>query len=77
MLDSPHDAAITGATVAMAQQLELTIVAEGVEQQDQADFLRERGCSRYQGFLFSPAVPADRFEELLAAQGGVNHEVER
>jgi diguanylate cyclase (GGDEF)-like protein len=70
MLDSPHDAAITGATVAMAQQLDLTIVAEGVEKEDQASFLRERGCSRYQGFLFSPAVPAEQFEELLAAQGG-------
>jgi diguanylate cyclase (GGDEF)-like protein len=76
VLESPHDAAITGATVAMAQQLDLTIVAEGVEQQDQADFLREHGCSRFQGFLFSPAVPASRFEELLAAQGGVNREVE-
>ncbi len=68
MLESPHDAAITGATVAMASGLNLTIVAEGVEQQDQIDFLREHGCNCYQGFLFSPAVPANRFQALLAAQ---------
>lgn len=62
---SSEDAAITSATIAMARQLGLRVVAEGVEEQDQMDFLHRHGCTEYQGFLFSPAVPAVRFAELL------------
>ena len=62
---SSEDAAITSATIAMARQLGLRVVAEGVEEQNQMDFLHRHGCSEYQGFLFSPAVPADVFAELL------------
>jgi diguanylate cyclase (GGDEF)-like protein len=62
---SSEDAAITSATIAMARQLGLRVVAEGVEEQNQMDFLHRHGCSEYQGFLFSPAVPADMFAELL------------
>jgi diguanylate cyclase (GGDEF)-like protein len=63
--NSSEDAAITSATIAMARQLGLRVVAEGVEEQDQMDFLHRHGCSEYQGFLFSPAVPAEMFAELL------------
>jgi EAL domain-containing protein (putative c-di-GMP-specific phosphodiesterase class I) len=49
----------------MARQLGLRVVAEGVEEQDQMDFLHQHGCSEYQGFLFSPAVPAEMFADLL------------
>jgi diguanylate cyclase (GGDEF)-like protein len=63
--DSSEDAAITSATIAMARQLGLRVVAEGVEQPGQMDFLERHGCSEYQGFLFSPAVPAEEFAELL------------
>jgi diguanylate cyclase (GGDEF)-like protein len=62
---SSEDAAITSATIAMARQLGLRVVAEGVEEQDQMDFLHRHGCTEYQGFLFSPALPADMFAELL------------
>jgi len=62
---SSEDAAITSATIAMARQLGLRVVAEGVEEQGQMDFLHRHGCSEYQGFLFSPAVPADVFAGLL------------
>jgi diguanylate cyclase len=62
---SSEDAAITSATIAMARQLGLRVVAEGVEEQGQMDFLHQHGCSEYQGFLFSPAVPADVFAGLL------------
>jgi EAL domain-containing protein (putative c-di-GMP-specific phosphodiesterase class I) len=62
---SPEDAAITSATIAMARQLGLRVVAEGVEEAGQLDFLRRHGCSEYQGFLFSPAVPAEAFAEFL------------
>jgi diguanylate cyclase (GGDEF)-like protein len=62
---SSEDAAITSATIAMARQLGLRVVAEGVEEAEQVDFLRHHGCSEYQGFLFSPAVPAEAFAEFL------------
>ena len=62
---SSEDAAITSATIAMARQLGLRVVAEGVEEQVQMDFLRDHGCSEYQGFLFSPAVPAEAFASLM------------
>jgi diguanylate cyclase (GGDEF)-like protein len=65
MASSQEDAAITCATIAMARQLGLRVIAEGVEEQGQMDFLQRSGCSEYQGFLFSPAVPADEFAELL------------
>jgi len=62
---SPEDAAITSATIAMARQLGLRVVAEGVEELGQMEFLRSHGCSEYQGFLFSPAVPPDAFARIL------------
>jgi diguanylate cyclase (GGDEF)-like protein len=62
---SSEDAAITSATIAMARQLGLRVVAEGVEEQGQMDFLRRHGCNEYQGFLFSPAVPPEAFAKLL------------
>jgi EAL domain-containing protein (putative c-di-GMP-specific phosphodiesterase class I) len=68
--NSPEDAAITSATIAMARQLGLRVVAEGVEEQAQMDFLSRHGCHEYQGFLFSPAVPAEAFAELL--RGGLS-----
>lgn len=63
--NSSEDAAITSATIAMARQLGLRVVAEGVEEQGQVDFLRRHGCNEYQGHLFSPAVPPEAFAELL------------
>jgi len=62
---SSEDAAITCATIAMARQLGLGVVAEGVEEQGQMDFLHRFGCSEFQGFLFSPAVPPEAFGEML------------
>jgi diguanylate cyclase (GGDEF)-like protein len=72
---SSEDAAITCATIAMARQLGLRVVAEGVEEQGQMDFLQRYGCSEYQGFLFSPAVPADVFAELLCSGIGTTPRV--
>ncbi|WP_169836727.1 bifunctional diguanylate cyclase/phosphodiesterase [Thiomonas intermedia] len=60
------DAAITRAVMSMAKALHLNVVAEGVETQEQADFLQHLGCEAYQGWLFSPAVPARRFADYLA-----------
>jgi len=62
---SSEDAAITSATIAMARQLGLRVVAEGVEEAAQMDFLRRNGCREYQGFLFSPAVPPEAFARMM------------
>lgn len=58
-------AAITGAVVAMAQRLRLSVVAEGVETVEQLEHLRRLGCAQVQGFLFSPALPAPGFERWV------------
>ncbi len=62
---NPDDRAIAAAVIAMAHSLNLGVVAEGVETREQAEFLRECGCDELQGFLFSPAVPAEAFTRFL------------
>ena len=51
-----NDAAITRAVVQLGRSLDLTVVAEGVETSEQADFLRLQGCHQSQGYLHSPAL---------------------
>ena len=59
------DASIIDAIVAMARGLQLDLVAEGVENHTQLDYLREQGCEEVQGYIFSPAVPALDMAKLL------------
>ena len=59
------DAALAAAIIAMAHGLRLSVVAEGVETREQAEFLRESGCDELQGYLFSPAVPSEQFARFL------------
>lgn len=59
------DASIIDAIVAMARGLHLELVAEGVENRTQLDYLREQGCEEVQGYIFSPAVPALDMAKLL------------
>ncbi len=61
----PNDAEIVRAIIAMAASLNLAIIAEGVEKQEQLDFLAQLDCHFYQGFLFSEPLPLERFEALL------------
>jgi diguanylate cyclase (GGDEF)-like protein/PAS domain S-box-containing protein len=66
-------AAIVTAIIAIGHKLGLTVVAEGVEEEQQRAFLAENGCDAMQGFLFHPPVAADEFLRMLqehnAAQG--------
>jgi EAL domain-containing protein (putative c-di-GMP-specific phosphodiesterase class I) len=62
------DAPLVAAMIALAHQLGLVVTAEGVETTEQLAFLRRNGCDLLQGYLFSPPVSPDRFEELLRAQ---------
>ena len=59
--EDSDDAAIVLAVIAMAHSLRLKVVAEGVEQKHQLDFLRRHHCDECQGYLFSPALPATEF----------------
>ena len=61
-------AAITSAIIAMARSLNKDVIAEGVETEAQCTFLRDAGCSQFQGFLFGMPMPATAFEERLSAQ---------
>lgn len=54
----PDDAAITATVITMAHSLGLKVVAEGVETQEQMDYLREHGCDAIQGFWLSPPLDA-------------------
>jgi len=61
----PNDAAIVKAIIAMTEALGLNVIAEGVENEAQREFLNLHGCHTFQGYLFSKPVPLEQFEALL------------
>lgn len=63
--ENGDDAAITRAIIALAHSLELQVVAEGVETQEQMDFLKAQHCDAIQGYLISRPVPAEHFARML------------
>jgi len=65
LAENARDAALVSAMVALAQRLNLRVVAEGVETREQLSALRTMECDAYQGFLVSQPVPADSFASLL------------
>ena len=62
---NPTNAAIANATIALADSLHMSVLAEGVETESQLGFLRQRGCNSMQGYLFSRPLPADELATLL------------
>jgi len=58
-----HDAAIIKTIIALGQTLGLAVIAEGVETAAQRDFLRENGCSEFQGYLFGKPLSIAQFEQ--------------
>ncbi len=66
---NPGDQTIVQAILAMAHTLNIEVIAEGVERAEQLEVLKSFGCDMAQGFLFSKAVPAEEFTELLDANG--------
>ena len=68
ILKDEASASITGAIIAISQQLGLTVIAEGVEEEDQAAFLKDSGCDAIQGFLYYRPLPARELKLLLHSQ---------
>ena len=64
----PHDTAIVRAIIDLGHALDLTVIAEGVETKEQLQYLSALECDVVQGFLFSKALSAKAFEELLVEQ---------
>ncbi|HIJ96112.1 MAG TPA: EAL domain-containing protein [Desulfuromonadales bacterium] len=71
MLSTPNDAAVVNTIIAMGHGLGVELVAEGVETEEQLQYLLERGCPVIQGYYFSPPLTAERFVAFC----GVNAKV--
>ncbi|MDR3417448.1 MAG: EAL domain-containing protein [Nevskia sp.] len=65
MTDSADTMGIVSTIISLARSMSLRVVAEGVDSDEQLKFLRLLRCDEIQGFLFSPAVPADDFARML------------
>ena len=65
VLTDPNDASIARTIIALAQSLNLGVIAEGVETAAQRDFLAASGCHSWQGYFFSRPLPLKDFERLL------------
>lgn len=61
-----NDAAIVHTIISMAHGLGLDVIAEGVETQDQREFLESHGCISYQGYLYAKPLPVDELERKLS-----------
>jgi EAL domain-containing protein (putative c-di-GMP-specific phosphodiesterase class I) len=62
---NPDDAAITTAIIAMAKQMKLKVIAEGVEDEAQLSFLRENQCDEIQGYYFSKPLAVDAVADFM------------
>ncbi len=69
VLTDANDASIARTVVALGHNLGLTVIAEGVESEAQRAFLAACGCEFFQGYLFSPALPAEAFLAYVQANG--------
>jgi EAL domain-containing protein (putative c-di-GMP-specific phosphodiesterase class I)/GGDEF domain-containing protein len=71
----PEDSSMVEAIIQMARSLNLHVIAEGIENEEQRDWLAKAGVEGGQGFLFGRAVPSDIFEKSYLADVGNNAKV--
>lgn len=72
--NSVSDAVLVDTIIMMAQNLGLHVIAEGVENELELEYLRKKGCTEYQGFHFSKPLPEEKFEEMLVSENGFSAE---
>ena len=65
IVNDQFDTAVAKAILKLGELQEMKVVAEGVETLDQANFLRELGCTEFQGFLYSPPVAANKIPMIV------------
>jgi len=65
IVTKPNHAAIVQTIIYMAHNLNLEVIAEGVETEEQQDFLNQNGCALYQGYLYGKPLPLEIFEQTL------------
>lgn len=70
--EDPEDASIVTSIIDLAHNLNLSVVAEGVETEAQLAFLQDRGCELVQGFLFAKPMPLVEVTDLLSAHANLN-----
>ena len=70
--NNSDDAAICAAIIAMAHNLDLKVIAEGVETQEQLNYLSDQGCDEIQGFLISKPLPASELERRFLNKDRIN-----
>lgn len=70
MLTSRGHAAAVATTLALGRSMDLSVIAEGIEEEAEATYLRARGCDEAQGYLFARPMPFDDFMEWLTVQQG-------
>jgi EAL domain-containing protein (putative c-di-GMP-specific phosphodiesterase class I) len=75
--EEPSDATIVGALITMAHALGITVVAEGVETEEQAAILRTLGCDFVQGYFYGPAVAGAEIQERLRSRVAVTDDGSR
>jgi EAL domain-containing protein (putative c-di-GMP-specific phosphodiesterase class I) len=66
--DDEEDRAITQAIIALAKSLKLEVIAEGVENKEQIDYLKEHECYYIQGFYYSKAISKDAMQKYLNSE---------
>lgn len=65
--NNQEDAAIISALITLARELNIQIIAEGIETKEQLDFLLSKGCTDFQGYYFSQPLPAQKAHKFLSA----------
>ena len=70
MRTSSSSRAIAQCIIFLAQEMDLSVIAEGVETEAQQELLTRLGCNSFQGYLFSRPLPAEEFESLLSSYAG-------
>lgn len=68
LIKTPKNRAIIKSTITLGHQLNMQVIAEGVENPEELAFIHAEGCDIYQGYLFSPPVSASEFTALLKKQ---------